>query len=187
MKLPKTLDDPTGVVLLRVREVCERMAVSVSYLYTLIAAGVFPPFVRPGPRSCRMPEHVLDAWLWQCIQLRDAMETLSDPVELPMWPPAVVVPSPVRGIRMLRLPTVVRRVGVARSHVYRRIKVGDFPRPVPLGPRVRRWASHEVDDWRRARLELLKSLTRKDRDWYMRPPSEDDDDDRDDSGPVPPA
>ena len=133
-----------------------------------------------------MPEHVLDAWLWQCIQLRDAMETLRDPVALPTWPPALVEPSPVSSIQMLRLPTVLRRVGIARSHVYRRIEAEDFPRPVPLGQRVRRWASHEVDEWRRARLELLTGLRRKDRDWYMRPPSEDDDD-RDDSGPVPPA
>ena len=181
MRRPKEPDDPTGIVLLPIREICERMAVSVSYLYDLIGADLFPPFVRPSPRSCRLPEHVLDAWLWQCLQLRDAMETLRHPVQLPTWPPEVVVPSPVSGIRMLRLGTVVRRAGVAKSAIYRGIEGEEFPKPVPLGPRVRRWAAHEVDAWMHARLNMLGRL----RDWYLRPPPRDDDDD--DSGPVGPA
>ena len=187
MRFPKEPDDPTGIVLLRVREIRERLAVSVSYLYDLIGADLFPRFVPLGVRSSGLPEHVLDAWLWQCLQLRDAMQTLVDPVKLPAWPPAVVVPSPVHGIRMLRLGTVVRRVGLSPSHIYRLIAAGVFPRPVPLGPRVRRWADHEIRDWTASRLKFLTGLQRKDRDWYLRPPARDDDDDDDDPDPEAPA
>ena len=176
MKRHKQQDDPTGIVTLRVGEICQRMSVSVSYLYSLIADEKFPNFVPLGAKSVGLPEHVLDAWLWQCVQLRLLMSSLRDPVELPAWPPLVVVPSPVCGIRMLRLSTVERRVGLRRSHIYRNIEAGTFPKPVPLGRRVRRWAAHEIVRWMADRLRMLNRLSRSDRDWYLRPPPRDDDD-----------
>ena len=158
---------------------------SVSYVYGLIADQLFPQFIPIGPKSCGLPEHVLDAWLWQCLELRLLMSTLRDPVELPSWPPLVVVPSPVCGIRMLRLSTVERRVGLRRSQIYRTVEAGTFPKPVPLGRRVRRWAAHEIDRWMDKRLRMLSRLRRSDRDWYLRPPPRDDDDDH--PGPGSPA
>ena len=179
MKRHNDQDDPTGIVILRVRDVCERMSVSVSYAYDLIAAGLFPPCVPLGAKSVGLPEHVLDAWLWQCLEMRLVMSTLRDPVELPPWPPLEVVPSPVSGIRMLRLSTVTRRVGPAKSQIYRNIEAGTFPKPVPLGKRVRRWAAHEIEHWMANRLRMLSRLQQSDRDWYLRPPPRrDDDDDR---------
>ena len=161
------------------------MSVSVSYVYGLIADQLFPQFIPIGPKSCGLPEHVLDAWLWQCLELRLLMSTLRDPVELPLWPPLVVVPSPGCGIRMLRLSTVERRVGLRRSQIYRTVEAGTFPKPVPLGRRVRRWAAHEIDRWMDKRLRMLSRLRRSDCDWYLRPPPRDDDDDH--PGPGSPA
>ena len=56
MRRPKEQDDPKGIVILRVGEVCQRM--SVSYVYGLIAHQLFPQFVPIGPKSCGLPEHV---------------------------------------------------------------------------------------------------------------------------------
>ena len=179
MRRPKDQDDPTGIVILRADEICERVAVSKAYLYGLIGAGQFPPFVPLGAKSVGLPEHVLDAWLWQCLEMRLLMSTLRDPVALPAWPPLEVVPSMVSGIRMLRLPTVSRRVGLRKSQIYRNIEDGTFPKPVPLGPRARRWAAHEIVRWMGDRLRMLSRLRQSDRTWYLRPPQpRDDDDDR---------
>ena len=62
-----------------------------------------------------------------------------------------------------------------RLQIYRNIEGGAFPRPVPLGQRVRRWAAHEIDRWLADRLRMLSRLRQSDRDWYLRPPPRRDD------------
>ncbi|MBS0297404.1 MAG: AlpA family phage regulatory protein [Proteobacteria bacterium] len=52
-----------------------------------------------------------------------------------------VVPS------LLRLPDVLKRVGLSRSEVYRRIAAGTFPRPRKLGRNIAVWVSTEIDAW----------------------------------------
>jgi len=54
---------------------------------------------------------------------------------------------------LLRLPQVRHAVGLSRSEIYRRISVGQFPPPVPIGYRARAWDAEEIDAWIRARLE----------------------------------
>lgn len=49
--------------------------------------------------------------------------------------------------RSLRLPEVVRRLGVSRPTIYRMIAAGQFPKPRKLGGRVSVWSSSELDDW----------------------------------------
>lgn len=46
---------------------------------------------------------------------------------------------------LLRLPSVIERVGLKRSSIYDRISLGLFPSPVKLGPRTSVWPAHEVD------------------------------------------
>jgi prophage regulatory protein len=46
--------------------------------------------------------------------------------------------------RLLRLPDVRRICGLSRSEIYRRLALGTFPRPVPLGERIRAWDSREI-------------------------------------------
>ena len=118
----------------------------------------------------------LDTVVDTYLGLRSLMFTLRDPVVLLPWPPEVFVPAPVRGIRMLRLSAAARRVGLARSQIYRNIEAGTFPAPTPLGKRVRRWPAHEIDKWMSEHLKRISLLRRDDREWYLRPPSRGDDD-----------
>ena len=54
--------------------------------------------------------------------------------------------------RLLRLPQVREAVGLSRSEIYRLIKLGRFPRNVPLGERVRAWDGDEIQAWVRERI-----------------------------------
>lgn len=53
---------------------------------------------------------------------------------------------------LLRLPDVMRRVGLSRSELYRRIASGEFPRPVKLGARASGWVEAEVTAWVEGRI-----------------------------------
>jgi prophage regulatory protein len=50
-----------------------------------------------------------------------------------------------------RLQKVRERCALSRSELYRRIKTGEFPRPVALGLRAVAWRSSDVDAWISAR------------------------------------
>jgi prophage regulatory protein len=56
-------------------------------------------------------------------------------------------PTTAAGDRLLRLPEVSARVGLARSSIYALIAVGKFPRQIHLGPRTSAWSASEVFDW----------------------------------------
>lgn len=47
-------------------------------------------------------------------------------------------------VRMLRLPEVMHRMGLGRSAIYAKIKQGEFPAPVHLGPRAVAWTSDAI-------------------------------------------
>lgn len=56
--------------------------------------------------------------------------------------------SPPSGALTLeRLPKVKARTGLSRSEIYRRIALGDFPRPIKLGERASAWSTAEIDAW----------------------------------------
>lgn len=50
-------------------------------------------------------------------------------------------------LTMLRFPKVVTKTGLSKSSIRGRIKSGDFPAPIPLGPRAVGFVAHEVDAW----------------------------------------
>ncbi len=50
-----------------------------------------------------------------------------------------------------RLPSVKQRSGLSRTHLYRLIAAGDFPKPVKLGF-CSAWVESEVSDWIAARI-----------------------------------
>lgn len=58
----------------------------------------------------------------------------------------------MEGPSLLRLPEVLRRVGLKKSSVYDYIQRGWFPRPVPLGVRMVAWNSADIDAWIANRL-----------------------------------
>jgi len=55
-------------------------------------------------------------------------------------------PEPPTPIRLLRLPEVIRRTGLSRTHLWRLAQRGDFPSPTHLG-RSAFWSSEAIDEW----------------------------------------
>ncbi|MBZ2207668.1 helix-turn-helix transcriptional regulator [Massilia soli] len=55
-----------------------------------------------------------------------------------------------------RLPTVLHRLGVSRSSLYKLIQRGDFKAPVKLGPRSVGWLSTDTDDFIAARVHASR-------------------------------
>ena len=52
----------------------------------------------------------------------------------------------LRPIRLLRLQEVKDRVGLSKSSIYERVRLGQFPKPVPLGGVVG-WVESEIEGW----------------------------------------
>ena len=61
---------------------------------------------------------------------------------------ALVAPPdhPFSGARLIRLPAVLKRVGMGRTAVYGLIKEGKFPRPVKVGT-ASAWIDVEITHW----------------------------------------
>jgi prophage regulatory protein len=49
--------------------------------------------------------------------------------------------------RILRDREVRERVGLSRATIWRKVRNGDFPAPVRLGPQSVGWIEREVGDW----------------------------------------
>jgi prophage regulatory protein len=48
---------------------------------------------------------------------------------------------------LLRLPAVIRRVGLQKTAIYEKIRRAEFPKPVAIGVRARAWRSSDIDNW----------------------------------------
>lgn len=59
---------------------------------------------------------------------------------------------------LLRLSEVEKEVGLGRSAIYRRMKVGEFPLPLQLGGGVVRWQSSDIAAWRSAKMPAVISV-----------------------------
>ncbi|UAB78937.1 AlpA family transcriptional regulator [Erythrobacter sp. SCSIO 43205] len=55
--------------------------------------------------------------------------------------------NPRRIRRLIRLPEVMRQVGLGRSTIYRWMHEGQFPKPVQLGGRTVAWSQETIDQW----------------------------------------
>ena len=53
----------------------------------------------------------------------------------------------IDGDRLIKLPEVMRRVGIGKTMIYRRIKEGTFPAPYKLSPFAARWSEQEIATW----------------------------------------
>ncbi len=52
----------------------------------------------------------------------------------------------------LRLPAVIAKTGLSKTHIYRLMKAGAFPLSYALSERVRVWDQTQVDDFLSGRL-----------------------------------
>ncbi len=58
-----------------------------------------------------------------------------------------IQPTSTEPLHILRRRQVEERTGLSRSTLYHYIKIGHFPKPMPLGPRVVGWLESEVNSW----------------------------------------
>jgi len=56
-------------------------------------------------------------------------------------------------IQILRLPEVMKRVGICRALIYQRIADGSFPKQISLGARAVGWLEHEINAWLAVRMQ----------------------------------
>ena len=61
--------------------------------------------------------------------------------------------------RILRLPAVIERTGLARSTIYLRMRNGNFPAPVNLGGRAIGWVEADVETWLGQQIANSRSET----------------------------
>ena len=52
-----------------------------------------------------------------------------------------------RGTQILRMPEVMKKIGVSRSTVYRLMADENFPRQVKIGKRAKGWRLDAVERW----------------------------------------
>lgn len=50
-------------------------------------------------------------------------------------------------MQIWRLKKVMEQTGLGRSSIYKLIKEGSFPKPVPLGIRAVGWVATEINAW----------------------------------------
>jgi predicted DNA-binding transcriptional regulator AlpA len=56
------------------------------------------------------------------------------------------VPEILSAASLLRLPQVLSVIPVSRSTWWNRLRSGDFPQPVKLGPRTTAWRASDIAD-----------------------------------------
>jgi prophage regulatory protein len=61
-------------------------------------------------------------------------------------------------MRLLRITQVIEATGKSRASIYAEMKAGDFPKPVPIGPRAVAWSQAEVEDWIARRIKARDRL-----------------------------
>jgi len=59
-------------------------------------------------------------------------------------------------INILRLPDVIKRVGLKRAAIYLRVSQGSFPKQISLGGRAVGWLEHEIDAWVAAHINAAR-------------------------------
>ena len=50
-------------------------------------------------------------------------------------------------LQILRLPQVLKRVGLGKTTLYAAIKRGEFPKPIRLGERSVGWKLSDLEKW----------------------------------------
>lgn len=49
--------------------------------------------------------------------------------------------------KFLRLPAVIEATGWSRTTIWRKVKAGILPRPIPIGPNTITWDASEIAQW----------------------------------------
>ncbi len=60
-------------------------------------------------------------------------------------------------LKALRIDSVIARTGVSKTHLYRLIQRGQFPRPVKLSDRISVWDAALIDRWLSEKFSGVKA------------------------------
>ena len=60
-------------------------------------------------------------------------------------------------VTFLNIEQVRQRTSLSKQEIYRRVRRGDFPRQVPIGPARVAWVETEIDAWAQKILERRRS------------------------------
>ncbi|KWW37556.1 prophage regulatory protein [Cupriavidus metallidurans] len=58
--------------------------------------------------------------------------------------------------KVLRARDIAEMTGLARPTIYYYVKLGQFPKPIPLGAKAVGWLASEVEAWLDARIQARK-------------------------------
>ena len=50
-------------------------------------------------------------------------------------------------VKIIRLPKILEITGLSKGSIYLKMKNGEFPKSVALGPNSTGWIESEVSDW----------------------------------------
>ena len=67
--------------------------------------------------------------------------------------------TPQKAVVFIRLPEVLRRTGMGKTTIYKRVREGAFPSPVQLGEGMVAWVEAEVDAWQAKLIAVREELT----------------------------
>lgn len=56
-------------------------------------------------------------------------------------------------MKLIRIHEVRNRIGYSKATIYRKVSIGEFPRPYNLGARAVAWLESEIDSWIAERVE----------------------------------
>jgi len=60
-----------------------------------------------------------------------------------------------KAMKLITVKDVLKITGYkSRTTLWRRVKAGDFPKPIALSEHATRWKEHEVEEWIDSRPEL---------------------------------
>lgn len=74
----------------------------------------------------------------------------------PEWPKGRESPHWRRPDRLLRLPEVLRMIGIGKTTLYAMIKSDEFPRSVKISGRTVGWSEKEIAQWIQNRIEASR-------------------------------
>jgi prophage regulatory protein len=89
---------------------------------------------------------------------REISEAVANVWAILTRPDPTLTPPASPALRILRIPEVSQRVGLARSSVWRMVKEGQFPAPRRLSQRAVGWPEGEVDAWLISREALNSKM-----------------------------
>ncbi|AXK40692.1 helix-turn-helix transcriptional regulator [Crenobacter cavernae] len=127
--------------LLTRQQAADFLGVSVFTLNQYASEGKGPAFAKLGRKA-----------VYRLADLEAYRTAQAEPVAAPLLAATPPASMQTGGLYIMRLPEVLRRIGLSRSSLYAKIKTGDFPAPIKLGPRSNGWNSAIVEAWIAQRL-----------------------------------